>query len=75
MPDFYSDTHVVGFMLRTSNSWHLELCSTEYDSEVNFICFHGSNRLGSLGNNDARLMLFNFKNSIATRSNPIPPPP
>ena len=30
----------------------------------------GSRRFGSLGNRDALLMLFSFKNSISTRSRP-----
>lgn len=39
-------------------------------------CFlYGSSLFGSLGNNEARLMLFSFKNNISTRSKPIPPPP
>lgn len=40
-----------------------------------FALLYGSNLFGSRGNNDARLMLFNFKNNIKTRSKPIPPPP
>lgn len=37
--------------------------------------YQGSRRLGSLGKREARLMLFNFKKSMSTRSRPMPPPP
>jgi len=63
------------FILRSIDS---DRCNYPYMSITSpylYTLLYGSSRLGSLGNSDARRILFSFKNNISTRSRPIPPPP